>query len=476
MPNLPLQSCKSIRHLTFAAEYPQPLRKLCAVHVLVSLVFLSLLFFLARSSGFLIPLLIAASAVLMFGLLFAPNIFLLLAPLPFVLASMPLLDPGREFQIIRWGFLALLGLSLIVRTGMARPPRRWHPVYISLALFVALCLASIQYSSNGAMTLLKSLAFGFLLFVSIAHGALPREEGAAPVCSSFALLTVLVLLGCGFVAVRGGLTGPGGNFAGLFGDANSLGAFIGLAVPFLLFSMEPRVEPSPLKRAVSGSLFLAALVFLLASHSRAGIGAALLACGWWLFFSSRRAVTVLLVGGTVAALFVAVYFPSHFNWVEQQYILKKRGSVLQSREALWTKSLASVKENSFVGAGFGVSPGVSQGWQISAQTGKWGREKGNSYLAVAGEVGLIGALLLLLPVAWVLLRAARWLSERRRKDEKDFEFWTTLALSSCLIGGLTDAFAEAWLTAAGFFCTVIFWIAFGVLAARMTQRLHSRGR
>jgi len=475
MPNLPLQSCDSVCPPVFTAEYPQPLPKLCTLHVLVSLAFLSILFFLARSSGFLIPLLIAASAVLMFGLLFAPKVFLFLTPLPFLLASMPLLDPGSVFQIVRWAFLALLGLSLIVRGGMAWLPRMGHPAYLSLALFVAVCLASIQYSPNGEMTLFKSLAFGFLLFVSVVHGALPHKKGAARVCSSFALLTGLVVLGCGFVAAREGLTGPGGNFAGLFGDANSLGAFIGLAVPFLLFAMVRRVEPSLLKRALAGSVFLAALAFLLASHSRAGIGAAMLACGWWLFFSSRRAVAVLLVGGAVAALVVAVYFPSNFNWVEQQYILKKRNSVLQSRDALWRKSLASVKESPFLGAGFGISPGVSQGWPISAQTGKWGREKGNSYLAVAGEVGLIEALLLLLPVAWILLRAARWLSEHRRKHERAFEFWTALAVSSCLIGGLTDAFAEAWLTAPGFFCTIIFWIAFGVLAAQMTQRLHSGG-
>ncbi len=476
MLNLPLQSSNGVRSRVFTAKGREPLRKVCAAHVLVSLFFLSLLFFLARSSDFLIPLLVAVVVVLMFGLLFAPNIFLFLTPLSFFPASMPLLDPGSIFQTVRWAFLVLLGFSLIVRSRTVWLPRMQHLVYLSLALFVAVCMASILYSSNEAMTLFKSLAFGFLLLVSVVHGVLPYEDGAARICSSFALLTILVLLGCGVVAVRDGLTGPGGNFTGLFEDANSLGAFAGMAIPFLLFSMVRRVEPCLSKRVMSGAVFLVALAFLLASHSRAGIGAAVLACGWWLLFSSRRAGALIVVGTAVVALVVAAYFPSHFTWAEQEYILKNRDSVLQSRDNLWSKSLASVEENPFGGAGFGVSPSVSQGWPLSPETGKWGREKGNSYLAIAGEVGLVGALLLLLPVAWVLFRATRWLSECRRKREAGAEFWTVLALSSCLIGGLTDVFAEAWLTATGFFCTVMFWIAFGALAAQMTRRLHSGDR
>ncbi len=452
------------------ARLLKPEQRLSAIHVLVSLALLSLLCFLAKSTDLFVPLLVAAAVVLTYGLFFVPEVFLFLAPIPFLLAAMPGLDPGNVFQTVRWVFLALLGISLFVRSGTGWLSRMGRPVYWSLALFVVICLASIQYSSNAAMTLFKSLAFGFLLLAAVVQGVLADREGIAQVCSAFAWLAVLVVLSCGLIVARQGLEGPGGNFAGLFMDANSLGVFVGLVIPFLWFLMVRSVAPGLITRVVAGIISLAAVTFLLASHSRAGIGAAVLACGWWLFFSSRRAVALVVAGAAAAAFMAAIYLPANFSSVEQEYILKGRDSVLESRVALWRKSLEAIEESPFLGAGFGASRGASQGWQLSTQTGKWAREKGNSYLAVAGEVGLFGTLLLLFPVAWVLFRVAHWLSECRRKRDMGPEFWAALALSSCLIGGVTDAFAEAWLTAAGFFATVIFWIAFGALAARMTRR------
>lgn len=440
------------------------------------MLFLALAALLTRSSGFYLPLAVAGAAVLVLAVQFAPDVYFLLTPLAFVLAATSFLNPGHVFQILRWVFLLLLGISIIPRGGLAGLPRMRHPAYLSLALFMGVCFCSVLYSPNGAMSLLKSLAFGFLLFVALLYGAVSRPQEREGVCSSFGLLAILVVLACGVAFARGDLAWPGGNFAGIFGKANALGAFLGVAAPFLLFRIERVVQPDLVKRAVAAVLFLAAVVFLLASHSRAGIGAAALACGWWLFFTSRRAVALLLAGAALAVFVGSQFYPSYSSGIEQQYVLKTRKTFFQSRDMQWKESLATIEESPLFGIGFGVSRGDSQAWRLSFKTGKWAREKGSSYLAVAGEVGLVGALLLLLPVAWVLVRAGRWLDERRRKKKMDVEFFTTLVLSACLIGGLTDAFAEAWLTAAGFFCTVIFWLAFGMLAARMLRQWRRAAR
>lgn len=446
---------------------------LYTLHVAVSLIVLLTLIVLSRNSGLLGALVICASAVLLFGVIFTPDVFLFLVPLVFVIAGMPTFDPGRIFQVVRWIFLLLLGVSLTVRGGIASLGRAWNPVYLSLALFMALCVMSIDHSPNGMMTLLKSVAFGALLLVAVTNGALLRNcNGAGTrLCSYFALAAGVVVVTC-VAAARGGLSGPGGNFEGPFGNANFLGAFLGLTAPFLLFRANRAVQPNPIKRFGAWALLLGAVLFLIASHCRAGIGAACLASGWWVFFSRRRVTAMVLFVGALSLLAVSAYLPSDVSWFKNEYILKNGTSVLGSREGVWHRSMDAVKRNPLLGGGFGTNQSMSRDWRLSFQTGKWSLETGSSYLGVAGQVGLVGALLLFVPIGWVLSRTGQWLSACRRKSEMTPEFWSTLALSSCVVGGLTDAFAEGWMTAPGSFQAVIFWIAFGVLAARVSRPLY----
>jgi hypothetical protein len=129
-------------------------------------------------------------------------------------------------------------------------------------------------------------------------------------------------------------------------------------------------------------------------------------------------------------------------------------------------------ESPLIGVGFGVSKGYSEDWQFAFETGVALREKANSFLALVEEVGLIGAGLLLLPLAWVLVNATRRLMDFRRRHQMGEEFWITLTLSACLVGGMANASVEAWLTSVGFFSAILFWLVFGVLAARLTTPLR----
>jgi hypothetical protein len=54
------------------------------------------------------------------------------------------------------------------------------------------------------------------------------------------------------------------------------------------------------------------------------------------------------------------------------------------------------------------------------------------------------------------------------------ESWTIITLSACLLGGLVDSMAEAWLVAAGFFACIMFWLIYGVLSARLTVPVRPR--
>jgi hypothetical protein len=129
-------------------------------------------------------------------------------------------------------------------------------------------------------------------------------------------------------------------------------------------------------------------------------------------------------------------------------------------------------ESPLMGVGFGVAKGYSERWELSFESGI-SREKMNSYLALVEEVGIVGSVFLLLPTLWVLAAGVYRLMLLRRFYPSANEFWTVLTLSSSLVGGLASASGEAWLTAAGFFSAVMYWLVFGILAARLTIPLRS---
>jgi O-antigen ligase len=192
------------------------------------------------------------------------------------------------------------------------------------------------------------------------------------------------------------------------------------------------------------------------------------ACAWWLYFSYRKVFARFVVGALLTAIILFVYFPAYVESMNRVYVQKGSSYVLRSREKLLEDSWQAAMDSPVIGVGFGVSKGYSEDWEFRFESGGAGREKMNSILATIEEVGIVGATLLLLPLAWVVVTSARRLLLIRRFHPSAPEFWTILTLSACLIGGLTNSLSEAWLTSAGFYSAIMFWLIFGVLAARLT--------
>jgi len=263
-----------------------------------------------------------------------------------------------------------------------------------------------------------------------------------------------------------------GYFAGPFGNPNAIGAFIPLVAPVLLLNLLRSFDKAPQIRAANVLLTIAYFIFLLISRSRAGLAATFLACGWWLYFAHRRAFGLFLGGALVTGVIMGLYFPEYVQNLNRVYIYKGDAYVLRTRGEPLRVTWEAAQESPLIGVGFGVSKGYSEDWEFAFESGTAGREKANSYLALVEEVGLIGAGFVLLPLAWVLVTATQRLMLFRRLHQMGDEFWVMLTLSACLVGGLASAFFEAWLTSVGFFSTILFWLVFGVLAARLTTPIR----
>jgi hypothetical protein len=412
---------------------------------------------------------IAVGVLVLFASLIPPDFLILFTLLAFLGSSMPIAGLGGATSELRWAMLIALALGMLLRNSVQKSSSPWHPAQLSLFCFVLYAAVSSFYSANGLMTVLKAGTFGCLAAAGLLYGRLESGDqrgGSCKLLGQVFWYAVIVALGCALTLVHVLPMRPG-FFAGPFGNPNSLGAFIPMVAPVLLLYLVRSFDKAPQIRVANILLITAYLIFLFMSRSRAGLGATFLACGWWLYFAHRRVFGLFLGGALITALIFGLYFPENVQNVRQVYVYKGGSYVFKSRADLLSATWEASKESPLIGVGFGVAKGYSEDWRFAFETAGAGREKGSSFLALVEEVGLIGSGFVLLPLAWLLVNAIRRLADFRRRHQMGEEFWVTLTLSACLVGGLANASVEAWLTSAGFFSAVLFWLVFGVLAARL---------
>jgi len=408
--------------------------------------------------------------MVLFASLASPQYLGLFAMLAFTAAGMPVINSGSMLDRYRWAMLIVMPIGLLLRNSMEVSGSRWHPVHFSLALFVFDAAVSSSYSINGLLTLLKAGVFACLLIGALLYGRLESRPGSEQSCNLIDQLywcAGVVGVGCLLAALH---LLPAGKmyFQGPFGNPNSLGAFIPLVAPAVLLRLSRSGKQAPLMTAANALLAAAMLVFLFMSRSRGGMLATFIACGWWLYFSSRKVFQAFVVCTLLAATIIFGYFPRYVESMNRVYVQKGAAYVFQSRAKLLGDTWAAAMENPLLGVGFGTAKGYSENWHFGFESASAGREKMNSFLAAVEEVGLVGATLLVFPIAWIVIVSARRLFMIRKFDPSAGEFWVILTLSACLMGGLADSMAEAWLTSPGFFSAIMFWLIFGVLSARLT--------
>jgi hypothetical protein len=408
-------------------------------------------------------------------MLAAPQFLGFIAILAFLGAAMPVANRVGTFGQYRWAVLVMLALGLVLRNSMGMSGSRWHFTQFSLGLFVCFAAFSSTYSVNFMLTLLKAASFGCLLLGGLLNGRLesrPESEESCKLLDQLYWCAALVGISCALARVHLLPSGAGGFFTGPFGNANSLGAFIPLVAPVLLLGMYQSSKQPPLVRSGKFALTVIYLAVLLMTQSRGGIIATFVACAWWLYFASRKVFTWFVTVVVLVSAILVIYFPAYTGTLNRVFFQKGGHYVLQSRQRLLEDSWAAAMESPVLGVGFGATKGASEDWQFSFASEGSGREKMNSLLASIEEVGIVGTVFLVFPLAWILFASARRLKLMQGVYPASREFWTVLTLSACLLGGLTNSMVEAWLTAAGFFASVMFWLIYGVLSARLLMPMR----
>jgi O-antigen ligase len=309
-------------------------------------------------------------------------------------------------------------------------------------------------STRTQLSLLKSASL-LVLFLYVSGGA---RVAVADRQSSFfkGLLTGSEALSfiCGIVYVLFGYS--------LFGNPNSLGAIMGVAVVPILSWGFLVAENQQVRHRRMAALCVAAYL-LVSSYSRAGI----LASGISLTvmcLALRR--TRLLLKGSVALAFLitalGVVQPSKFDalvssFTEQLiYKGKMEQGLLGSRKSPWQDTVAVIRESPWFGSGFGTDnlPGLVVPDSSIRTTECTSREHGSSYIALLQYVGLLGVVpfaILLLLVIYQILRTLVWM--RRTGNPRNY----AVPLAMLCLAGLLHAVFEDWLFAAGYYLNLLFW-------------------
>jgi O-antigen ligase len=353
----------------------------------------------------------------------------------------------------RWFVLgagALVGVSIYLKERQS-----YFAAFHVVACFcVAAAAISAQMSAYPGQALLKSLSL-FLLFLYGASGARLAASGGSTQFSS------RLLLGCELLMYF-----TAGAYLilhiELFSNPNSLGALTGVvAAPLMLWGI--LVSDRPLLRYRRTFAFCLAVLLLLFSYARAGIVAAAISCVLLCVVARRYKLLVqgiafaAVLAGAVSYLAPPQVEPSES--VSSAFLYKghQDSGVWGSRKSAWDQTLSTIQEHPWFGTGFGTadaSAGTTDEVGAFSSTSETTREHGNSYLAIAEGVGLVG----LLPFAGLLLLLVRnvsrvWFAVGRGGGIRSL----ALPFVAILTAGLIHAGFEDWLFAVGYYLCVFFW-------------------
>ena len=335
---------------------------------------------------------------------------------------------------------AVLVLSLFYTASTSSIRTARHSVMI-LFFWILISFHSI-FSEDIVVTLFRLvLSCGIILSLFIFSNTVKLIDFLAGASLASGLWVVVNFIG---------LFHPGyydnfGLYKGLTYNANALGGTIALiSAPLALRSILDS------ERALLGSiLFIMSVVVLWLYGSRASLLSFLIVAGVFLvklFFIQRRNFFLML---TALTLFVVVSFEKVVSSFFRFFIKYEHlSNPLATRNQSWGLRFEAIERKPLKGWGYGVnpiriSPELATMFDVNKNMGS--TEKGNSYLAILEEFGLVLGPLL---IAILLLNLYYVYRHNRRINP---------LLIAVLFASLIHAFFESWLIYLGSFSAIWFW-------------------
>ena len=397
--------------------------------------------------GGLVLLEALAAAVWLYRQVFFPIVLV-----AFLFAGVDL-PVGSFWTQARWFFLAV---GAVVGAVIMLKERSHHYglFHVTATFAVLATLISAAVSQYPGVARLKALSFG-LLFLYAGTGVRLSVTGRESRFFTGLLTGFEVLVAAMALFYAAGTEA--------MGNPNALGAVMGVGAAPVLFWGALLDEPVWAKRR-HWVLYGIAMYLTFHSHSRAGMGAALISSGL-LCIALRRykmigqgvaIITILVAAGAIfqpermsnaaTSLTTSVVFKGHAE-----------SGLLASRETPWKAALDSIDNHFWFGTGLGTVENPDSSNATSAMfssTSEVTAENGSSYLAILAGVGVIGSfpfLLLLLLLLGGVVRTVSWMLRTGNACHP------AVPIAMIVIAGLIHGGFEDWLFAPGYYMCIFFW-------------------
>ncbi|NBO63380.1 MAG: O-antigen ligase domain-containing protein [Acidobacteria bacterium] len=342
---------------------------------------------------------------------------------------------------------------------------------VSLLLIIIMLLSGL-YAEDISYSLMRASSFALLAFAMM-KGLVFHLYSSRNAVKFFLLhyyaawivltpFLVLLLSGTGY-----GVTIIMGQYAGFFGNQNTIGAISAFLTPYVLFHWQV-LATTRWRKLVDLGLLGSILVGVWLSGSRNGTACTLLTIVTYLFVVNLQSRLKILAAGSIL-LMAMVFFPT-LQTDLTRFVRKGTDKSTQVKDfrtqlteerryEMWTGVWPRFVERSLTGYGFAQSHLLVHQFTNDKEAG---RSLHNSYLEIFGDLGLPGLLLLLLLLYQVAIRAMGVVT----KPNSQLERQISAVFISGFAAGLLNAFFESWMFSVGNLISLLFWSAVTGLIAR----------
>ena len=361
----------------------------------------------------------------------------------------------------RWAVLLILLVSVLPR----RNSITWLNSTFGLVLLVYLfwCFLTYSWSIVPLLSLMKATAFCLVAVTMIAAGYLwsIRNSLANALDYLYPFIIFAMLTGILGKTEQSAIVHSGKvvMYQGLVSGPNMFGMMMAMIIPFILWKLFS--DRRLMMRKFIWLLLLAlTLVFLILSVSRASMLVVFFTFSGFLITLHLRTRIMIIMSIVLSILFLILVQPAVLDSFQKVIIYKyatPEQGVLFTRQRVWSESYALALQGGWIGAGYGVTIG-QENFSGSLTSVAYGREKGNSQLAIVEETGIVGLFLYFL---LLLLVYFKLVSVYVRTRDQQCRMLIGI-VSGTLMGMVVHSVFEAWWVAPGSPESVYFWSLVGV--------------
>lgn len=342
-------------------------------------------------------------------------------------------------------------------------------------IFILWAFSTVLWSEVPLLSFMKAAAFLAIVFSCMSAGQLWVRYNPLEDAFKYLLPLLAVALAAGFLGRYSThsivISGVKIMYQGLVGGPNMFGSMLAMCSPLLIWQTYLN-RKSTLWFVIWLLLSGLALNYLLATLSRGAILIVICALLGLLFSinKNRRFKVVLTMLGMFIIGFMA--FPGKFENIQQKYIYKHTSAqynLLYSREDVWRESYEQAKKGGWSGGGYGVTIGDAS-FEGGLTAIGYGREKGNSQLAIIEETGLVGFAIYIFSL-FILFKAL--IIEQFKLRQKESRVLLGV-ITGTMFGMVMQSVFEAWWVAPGSPESLYFWTLAGVAMGITREFKRSR--